>query len=236
MLEKRGRFLVATPFFERGRRLVVDRDRRAGPGDLVLLRTAGQGRGHAKVVHRIGRPDVARDAIEALMLARGLRRGFPEPVEAAAEAPPADHPRRDLRDLPTFTIDPVSARDFDDAISAEATGDGTWRVWVHIADVSAHVPPGSPVDREARNRGTSVYVPGAVEPMLPAALSSVACSLVPGQDRPAVTVEMELRGAEVERAAFHRAVVRSDDRFGISSPARTSSTSSSGRCEMLPTV
>ena len=89
----------------------------------------------------------------------------------------------------------MSARDFDDAISAEATGDGTWRVWVHIADVSAHVPPGSPVDREARNRGTSVYVPGAVEPMLPAALSSVACSLVPGQDRPAVTVEMELRGA-----------------------------------------
>ena len=213
MLEKRGRFLVATPFFERGRRLVVDRDRRAGPGDLVLLRTAGQGRGHARVLRRIGRPDVARDAIEALMLARGLRRGFPEPVEAAAEALPAEHPRRDLRDLPTFTIDPVSARDFDDAISAEATGEGTWRVWVHVADVSAHVRPGSPVDDEARHRGTSVYVPGAVEAMLPAALSSVACSLVPGEDRPAVTVELDLRGAEVERAAFHRAVVRSDERL-----------------------
>jgi len=66
LLEKRGRFLVASPFFERGRRLVVDRDRRAGPGDLVLLRTAGQGRGHAKVLRPIGRPDVARDVIEAL--------------------------------------------------------------------------------------------------------------------------------------------------------------------------
>src|SRR5204862_4061330 len=112
----------------------------------------------------------------------------------------------------TFTIDPVSARDFDDAISAEATGEGTWRVWVHVADVSAHVRPGSPVDDEARHRGTSVYVPGAVEPMLPAALSSVACSLVPGEDRPAVTVELDLRGAAIERAAFHRAVVRSDER------------------------
>jgi ribonuclease R len=213
VLEKRGRFLVATPFFERGRRLTVDRDRRAGPGDLVLLRTAGQGRGHAKVLRRIGRPDVARDVIEALMVARGLHRSFPEPVEAAAEAPPAERPRRDLRDLPTFTIDPASAQDFDDAISAEETGEGAWRVWVHIADVSAHVAAGSPVDREARRRGTSVYVPGAVEPMLPAALSSDACSLVPGRDRPAVTVEMQLRGATVARAAFHRSLVRSDERL-----------------------
>ena len=90
------------------------------------------------------------------------------------------------------------------------------RVWVHIADVAAHVPEGSLVDVEARRRGTSVYVPGAVEPMLPEALSNDACSLVPGADRPAVTVELELRGAEVVKAAFHRSLIRSDERLTTS--------------------
>src|SRR6185436_20350652 len=105
----------------------------------------------------------------------------------------------DLRGLPTFTIDPPQARDFDDAISAEPMEDGAVRVWVHIADVSAHVRPGSHVEREAFRRGTSVYVPGAVEPMLPEALSNQACSLVPGEDRLAVTVELEFDGAKVRR-------------------------------------
>jgi ribonuclease R len=221
VLEKRGRFMIATPFFTTrsaggaaGRNITVDRDRRAGPGDLVLLRERGQGKGHAKVARRIGRPDVARDVLEALMLDRGLSRGFPAAVErAAAEADPPDVARRDLRSLTTFTIDPASARDFDDAISAQELGEGHWRIWVHIADVSAHVRPGSPVDREAYRRATSVYVPGTVEPMLPHALSSDACSLRPGEDRLAVTVEMELRGAEVVKASFHRSLVRSDERL-----------------------
>ena len=214
VLDKRGRFLTAAPFFERGRSVTVDRDRRAGPGDLVLLRTAGQGRGHARIERRLGRPDVARDVIEALMLDRGLPRGFEPAVErAAAEAGASPDGRRDLRSLPTFTIDPASARDFDDAVSAEALGEGRWRIWVHIADVAAHVGPGSPVDREAYRRATSVYVPGAVEPMLPHALSSDACSLVPAQDRAAVTVEMELEGARITRSAFHRSLIRSDERL-----------------------
>ena len=214
VLEKQGRFLVATPFFEPGGRVVVDRDRRAGPGDLVQLRERGQGRGHAKVARRIGHPDVARDVLEALMLDRGLSRGFPDAVErAATQAAPPDAGRRDLRSLTTFTIDPASARDFDDAISAERLGDGAWRVWVHIADVSAYVTPGSPIDREAYRRATSVYVPGTVEPMLPHALSSDACSLRPGEDRLAVTVEMRFRGPKVEKAAFHRSTIRSDERL-----------------------
>ena len=121
--------------------------------------------------------------------------------------------RRDLRDLPTFTIDPVSARDFDDAISAVEVDEGAWKVWVHIADVSAYVSPRSLIDREAYRRGTSVYVPGAVEPMLPSQLSNNACSLVPGQDRLTVTVEMLLRGAVAERASFYRSVIRSDERL-----------------------
>jgi ribonuclease R len=220
VLEKRGRFFTATPFFARGRRINLDKPGRdVRVGDLVLVSPSGPRGGHGRVVRRLGRPDVARDVLEALMLDRGLRRRFDPAVEraarAAAEAPPHGDrgPRRDLRDLPTFTIDPPTARDFDDAISAERLEDGAIRVWVHIADVAAHVPPGSLVDREAYRRGTSVYVPGKVEPMLPDALSNQACSLVPGQDRLAVTVELELEGAKVRRTAFTRSLIRSDARL-----------------------
>jgi ribonuclease R len=209
VLEKRGRFLTATPFFARGRRINVDRDSRARLGDLVLVAPTGRGGGHGKLVRRIGRPDVARDVIEALMLDRGLRRRFPPDTERAArEAEPIEVERRDLRDLPTFTIDPPTAKDFDDAISADGN-----RIWVHIADVSAYVRPGSPVDREAHRRATSVYVPGAVEPMLPEALSNDKCSLRPGEDRLTVTVEMDFDGAAVKRTAFYRSVIRSNTRL-----------------------
>ena len=190
---------------------------RADAGDLVLVQDARRGSG-ARVVRVLGRPDVARDVIEGLMLDRGLSRGFDPAVEHEARAAGervarAPGQRRDLRELATFTIDPTSARDFDDAISAEAIGDGHARVWVHIADVAAHVTEGSPLDREARRRATSVYVPGAVEPMLPHALSSDACSLRPGVERAAVTVELELRGASVAAAAFYRSLIRSDARL-----------------------
>jgi len=86
-------------------------------------------------------------------------------------------------------------------------------VWVHIADVSAFVSEGSALDAEARRRATSVYVPDAVEPMLPAALSNEACSLVPGAERLAVTVELDFAGADVRRASFYRSVIRSDERL-----------------------
>jgi ribonuclease R len=223
VLAKRGRTVVAEPFFDtRGRReVVVDPGRNGRPGQLVLVRSGGRAKGHAKVARVIGLPDVARDVIEALMHDRGLRRAFPLGVERAAkeaveridEQDPAAASRRDLRSLATFTIDPVSARDFDDAISAEVRGEDQWRIWVHIADVSAYVRPGSPVDREAYRRGTSVYVPGAVEPMLPEVLANGACSLVPGQERLAVTVELDLDGADIVRSAFYRSRIRSDERL-----------------------
>jgi ribonuclease R len=218
VLERHGRFLAASPFFARARRITIDRSRTGGarPGDLVLVEPHGRGGGHGRVIRRIGRPDVARDVIEALMLDRGLRRRFDPLVEREAREAASrvrDVPRLDLRGLPTFTIDPPQARDFDDAISAKLMEDGAVRVWVHIADVSAHVRPGSHVEREAFRRGTSVYVPGAVEPMLPEALSNQACSLVPHQDRLTVTVEMELEGARRRRVAFHRSIIRSDKRL-----------------------
>jgi len=110
-------------------------------------------------------------------------------------------------------IDPVTARDFDDAISAERRRDGGTRVWVHIADVSAYVRPGSLIDREAARRATSVYVPGRVEPMLPEPLSNEACSLVPLEKRAAVTVELDYAGTDVRRVQFYRSTIRSDKRL-----------------------
>ncbi len=237
LLVRQGKFLVAEPFFGPGPRQVVSRDKRAGVGDLVVLSGAGDGNGRrgsrrATVGRRLGRPDVARDVIRALMLDRGLQGGFDPAVEREARlaasgtddgagvpgVPGAD--RRDLRDLPTFTIDPVTARDFDDAVSAEEIGDGSWRVWVHIADVAAYVTPRSLVDREAYRRATSVYVPGMVEPMLPRALSNEACSLVPGAPRAAVTVEMVVGERGVRQSSMYRSVIRSDERLDYDSVDR----------------
>ena len=232
VLARQGKFLVAEPFFGPGPRTVVSRDSRYDVGDLVLVGgpRGGDGRGggrgrkgqsrRPRIERRLGRPDVARDVIGALMVDRGLERGF-EPIverEARAAAEDASGPRgtdgrRDLRELATFTIDPATARDFDDAISAEVLGSGGWRVWVHIADVAAYVAPRSPVDREAYRRGTSVYVPGAVEPMLPRALSNEACSLVPGDVRATVTVEMVVGETGVRSASMYRSLIRSDERL-----------------------
>jgi ribonuclease R len=252
VLQQRGRTLIARPLFDRGRgtgaaygrtAVAIDPraraahgDRRPKDGDIVLVAMStgagGGGRrgrggaaaGRARVLRVVGRPDIARDVIEALMLDRGLRRRFDPAVEREARtardrgraeegAAAGEAGRRDLRELATFTIDPVSARDFDDAISAERLADGAIRIWVHIADVAAFVPDGSLVDREAQRRATSVYVPGAVEPMLPEPLSNDACSLRPGRDRLAVTVELDLDGARVVRSAFYRSLVRSDERL-----------------------
>jgi ribonuclease R len=221
VLSKRGRFLVAEPLFgPRGARVAVDTPSRgaggtnASEGDLVLV---GAGKRGARVLRRLGKPWVARDVVEGLMLDRGLRRAFPRAVEAeSAEAAAGlgDESRRvDLRDLATFTIDPDDAKDFDDAISAEEGEGAVVRLWVHIADVSAHVRPGGALDREAFRRGTSTYVPGAVEPMLPEDLSNGACSLRPGEDKLAVTVQMEIAGTDVRKVEFHRSLIRSDARL-----------------------
>ncbi len=212
VLEKRGRFLVAEPVFGPGPRTAVERGG-AGAGDLVLV---GSGKRGTRVLRRIGRPDRARDVVEGLMLDRGLHRSYSRAASAEAEAmlhePYAAEARVDLRDLPTFTIDPDDAKDFDDAVSARRERDRV-RVWVHIADVTAFLRPGGRLEREAFRRGTSVYVPGAVEPMLPEVLSNRACSLRPGEDKLAVTVEMEMAGADVTSVSFHRSLVRSDRRL-----------------------
>ena len=212
VLAKRGRFLVAEPLFGRGPRTAVDPGG-AVAGELVLI---GAGKRGARVVRRLGRPQVARHVLEGLMLDRGLHRAYTRSASAEAEDavrhPYAADARVDLRELPTFTIDPEDARDYDDAISARRE-EGAVRLWVHIADVTSYVRPGGPLEREAFRRATSVYVPGAVEPMLPEVLSSEECSLRPSEDRLAVTVEMLMQGTDPSRTVFHRSRVRSDARL-----------------------
>ncbi len=123
------------------------------------------------------------------------------------------HGRLDLRQMPLVTIDGSDARDYDDAVYAEAAGRG-WRLWVAIADVSAYVIPGTALDREAELRGTSVYFPGQVIPMLPEVLSNGLCSLNPGVDRLCLVCEMQVNAqGQVSGARFHNAVMRSQARL-----------------------
>src|SRR5437763_6031885 len=122
--------------------------------------------------------------------------------------------REDLRKKFIVTIDPEDARDFDDAIHVEKVGNGGWHLGVHIADVAAYVEPGGALDREARHRGNSVYLPDRVVPMLPERLSNGVCSLNPGVDRltHSVFIHFDKNGA-VKRARFARSVIRSAHRL-----------------------
>lgn len=213
LLERKGRFTSASPLFERGQALALERKARTREGQIAWVEF---GAGRARLVRDLGRIDNARDVCEALALDRLGRRGFPRVIEEAAEAAaasPAERPRQDLTGLPTFTVDPATARDFDDAVSARRESDGI-RLWIHIADVTAFVRPGSPLEREAFLRANSTYIPTSVEPMLPHSLSSGVCSLSPGENRLAVTSEFLLSpSGEVRTAAFYRSQVRSDIRL-----------------------
>ncbi len=147
--------------------------------------------------------------LEALLIERGLRTKHEryDPPKISLEG------REDLRDLLTFTIDPETAKDFDDAISIQREGDGL-RAWVHIADVSYFVRPGMPLDGGAADRAFSYYIPGRVAPMLPHELADDLCSLRPHVDRLCVTVEVPFGpGLELGRPRFYRSVIRSDARL-----------------------
>src|SRR5205823_3637410 len=173
----------------------------------------------ARVTAVLGPATDPRVETEAVIAAHDLPRDFPPEVAAAARRVPSGVPasatagRLDLRGLPIVTIDGENARDFDDAVLVESLGTG-FRLTVAVADVAHYVPPGSPLDLEARARGTSVYFPDRVLPMLPEELSNGICSLKPDQDRlvKAVRLELDARGRETA-VSFHDAVMRSAARL-----------------------
>ena len=214
LLSRRGRFTVAKPLFEPGEQVALDRKTRIREGQIAWVEFRG---GRARLLRELGRVDNARDVCEALALERLRRRGFTGAIEAEAEAaaldPVSSVERRDLTGLATFTVDPATARDFDDAVSAESEGDSV-RLWIHIADVAAYVRPGSNLEALAWQRANSVYVPTSVEPMLPEVLSAGVCSLSPGEQRLAVTTEILLSGSgEVVSSSFYRSRIVSDARL-----------------------
>ncbi|MGB0839645.1 MAG: ribonuclease R, partial [Chitinophagales bacterium] len=122
--------------------------------------------------------------------------------------------RRDMRQVPTFTIDPTDAKDFDDALSIQKLDSGNWEIGVHIADVSHYVPIGSDLDQDAFDRATSVYLVDRVAPMFPERLSNVICSLRPNEDKCTYSVVFEMdEEGKVHNEWFGRTVTHSDRRF-----------------------
>ncbi|GAB3111993.1 ribonuclease R [Aestuariicella hydrocarbonica] len=158
--------------------------------------------------------------IDVAIRSHGIPHLWPTDVQAAARQLPVDvdeadkaH-RVDLRQLPFVTIDGEDARDFDDAVYCETKKSGGWRLYVAIADVSHYVKIGSPLDREAQERGTSVYFPDFVVPMLPEALSNGLCSLNPHVDRLAMVCEMTVaESGRVSGYQFYEAVIHSHARL-----------------------
>ncbi|WP_434980461.1 ribonuclease R [Daejeonia sp. YH14] len=173
-----------------------------------------------EITEVLGPPGEHETEIHSILAEYGLPYSFPEEVER--EANRIDRTihdgevarRRDMRGILTFTIDPKDAKDFDDALSLQKLENGNWEVGVHIADVSHYVLPGTLLDDEAYERGTSVYLVDRVVPMLPEVLSNDVCSLRPNEDKYTFSAVFELdEKAKVVREWFGRTVIHSDRRF-----------------------
>ena len=194
----------------------------ARDGDIVrarIVRWADEGGLLAQATDIIGSFEKATCALDALIVSSGLRTAFDAEVLAEADAlrpaDLADDPDRDdLRGLLSFTIDGRDAKDFDDAVSLERLDNGNLRLSVHIADVGHYVREGTALDREAFARGTSVYFPGRVLPMLPEQLSNGVCSLRPDEDKFTMTALIELTPAgETVGVHLARTITRSNARL-----------------------
>src|SRR5205085_7722205 len=186
----------------------------AEAGQLVLAEPAGKSpRAGVKVVEVLGDPLAPKSYSLIAIHKYGIPNVFSDEAlaeaELAAKLPLSEEHREDLRHLPIVAIDPVDARDHDDAIWAEPDAEGGFRAVVAIADVSFYVRPGGAVDKEARRRGNSVYFPDRVVPMLPHVLSSDVCSLGEGQDRAAMACHLRInKNGKVVEWRFSRALVR----------------------------
>lgn len=158
--------------------------------------------------------------MHAILAEFGLPIHFPEDVEQEAEAIPTQITekdvanRRDMREVTTFTIDPVDAKDFDDALSVQVLANGNYEIGVHIADVTHYVLPGSKLEDEAYKRATSVYLVDRVVPMLPEKLSNGLCSLRPNEDKLTFSAVFELTpNAQIVNEWFGRTIIHSNRRF-----------------------
>ena len=173
-----------------------------------------------KVIDILGKCGDNDTEMNAILAEYGLPYVYPAAVEEAANKLNSDitaeeiAKRADFRNVTTFTIDPVDAKDFDDALSIRPAGEGLWEIGVHIADVSHYVTEGSIIDKEAFKRATSIYLVDRTIPMLPEHLCNFLCSLRPNEEKLAYSVIFTMNEkAEVKKFEITRAVIKSDRRF-----------------------
>jgi ribonuclease R len=177
----------------------------------------------AEIINVLGDPGLHETEMHAILAEFELPYQFPPEVEKDAEGIVSIitvdeiNRRRDFRAVPTFTIDPADARDFDDALSLSRLDNGNWEVGVHIADVTYYVKQGSLLEEEARKRATSVYLVDRVVPMLPERLSNHICSLNPDEDKLTYSAVFEINDkSEILNEWFGRTIIKSDKRFSYS--------------------
>ena len=193
-------------------------------GDKVVVKMLEWKQRHlnpeGEIIEVLGRTHEPDAEFKAILYKYDLNPRFPSAVEQQTKDIPGVvrsediGNRQDCRDLFTFTIDPDDAKDFDDALSLELLEDGKTCVGVHIADVSAYVKPGSPLDCEAQKRGNSTYLVGTVIPMLPHALSNGLCSLVEAEDRLTKTCFITFNeSADISEVKFANTVINSNKRL-----------------------
>jgi ribonuclease R len=173
-----------------------------------------------EVVEVLGNPGEHETEIHAILAEYGLPYRFPKEVEHVADKISTEitdeevSKRRDMRGVPTFTIDPVDAKDFDDALSVQPIGDDLFEIGIHIADVSHYVQEGDMIDKEAVERATSIYLVDRVVPMLPEILSNQVCSLRPDEDKLCFSAIFQMNSnGVVKKEWFGRTVIRSQRRF-----------------------
>lgn len=223
---QRGKTVFVRPASKKYPDLIIPKNRTldARSGDRVAVKVMFRGDGRLSaqgaITQIFGRNGTMEASIAAILHENGITVPFPDEVLRQADAcgdtvDPAEAARRmDLREKLIFTIDGDDARDFDDAVSLEPMENGHMLLGVHIADVSHYVTPGSPLDDEAYRRGTSVYYPGHVVPMLPVALSNGICSLNPDVDRLAFSAFLEVdKDGRCHKSQFARTVIRSKARM-----------------------
>lgn len=223
---QRGKTVFVRPASKKYPDLIIPKNRTldARSGDRVAVKVMFRGDGRlcaqGAITQIFGRNGTMEASIAAILHENGITVPFPDEVLRQADAcgdtvDPAEAARRmDLREKLIFTIDGDDARDFDDAVSLEPMENGHMLLGVHIADVSHYVTPGSPLDDEAYRRGTSVYYPGHVVPMLPVALSNGICSLNPDVDRLAFSAFLEVdKDGRCHKSQFAKTVIRSKARM-----------------------
>jgi ribonuclease R len=184
----------------------------------------------AVITETIGKAGEHETEMQAIIRSGGFSENFPEPIaqagkilhenkesifKDAVEATKGEKPsRRDMRDRTTMTIDPVDAKDFDDALSFHVLPNGNYEIGIHIADVSHYVKEGDVIDKEAQERGTSIYLVDRVIPMLPEVLSNDLCSLRPNEDRLAFSAVFEIdTGAHIQNEWYGQTIIHSNKRF-----------------------